>query len=415
MSAFHLPEIYTLQNGLRIVYQYNPGLVSHCGLVIGTGTRDEHPGKEGLAHFIEHVLFKGTRKRKSYQVLNRLEVVGGELNAYTTREETCVHASFIKPHLERAVEIISDIVLNSIFPDKELEKEKEVVLDEIHSYMDNPMEQIYDDFESQLFKGHPLGNPILGTEESVKNFSRKDVTGFVRKNYTADRMVFSYTGSSSFKEVVAKCQKYFQQVPVKLNTGARSRFRRKTIRHLAFDKATIQAHYITGGTAYSYYNRKRYPLFLLNNILGGPGMNSRLNMNIREKHGYTYNIESAYIPYSDTGLFNVYLATEKKFLDKTIRLVYKELKKLRENRISEFQLSRYRRQLTGHLAISQENKAGVMLNHAKSILSYGKPVNMEDLYRKIHEITASEILEVANEVLRLDTLSSLLYRPESQH
>ncbi len=402
-----------LKNGIRIVYMRSESPVSHCGLMVGAGSRDEETGKEGLAHFIEHLLFKGTEKRKAYQVLNRLEVVGGELNAFTTKEETCLHASFLAEHTERALELLADVFFHSVFPEKEMEKEKEVILDEINSYQDNPMEQIYDDFESMVFRGQPLGNPILGTPESVKSFKRKDLVGFVKNKYLNNLMVFSYAGSMPFEQVKNLCEKYLgiqgrKQIKAKeKSTRALSKKRQIETRK------TIQAHYITGGIAYSFHSPKRFPLFLMNNILGGPGMNSRLNMNIREKYGYTYQIESSYIPFRDCGLFSVYLATEKKFLDKTISLVEKEFDKLKKDRIGVAQLERFKYQMKGQLAISQENKAGVMINNAKSVLNYNNPVRISDVFAKLDNITSSQLLEVSNEILSSSKISSLLFNPLS--
>lgn len=404
---------HTFKNGIRLVYLENPSPVSHCGLMVGAGSRNEEKGKEGLAHFIEHVLFKGTKKRKSYQVLNRLEIVGGELNAYTTKEETCVHASFMPEHFERAVELISDIVFHSEFPEKEIEKEKEVVLDEINSYMDNPMEQIYDDFECLIFKGKPLGNPILGTHQSVKAFTRKDILGFIKQNYINQNIVFSYTGDLPFEKVKLTAEKYFAKEGRTGKNGKSSSVHSVKSRIYVEPKKTIQSHYIAGSVAYSVHSNKRFPLFLMNNILGGPGMNSKLNMNIREKYGLTYHIESAYVPFSDCGLFNIYLASEKKFLTKCLGLVEKEFNKMKTVRIGNSMLSRYKYQLKGQIAIAQENKPGVMLNNAKSLLNYNKPLNILEVFRKIDEVTADQILDVSNEILDNARISSLLYDPVS--
>lgn len=400
-----------LKNGIRIAYLRSESPVSHCGLMVDAGSRDEDPGKEGLAHFIEHLLFKGTEKRKAYQVLNRLEVVGGELNAFTTKEETCLHASFLTEHTERAMELLSDIFFHSVFPEKEMEKEKEVILDEINSYQDNPMEQIYDDFESLVFRGQPLGNPILGTPDSVKSFKRKDLVQFVKNNYLNNSMVFSYAGNLPYEKVRNLCEKYLGSKGRKqikqINKNTKALSNKKQVQ----TKKTIQAHYITGGIAYSFYSPKRFPLFLMNNILGGPGMNSRLNMNIREKYGYTYQIESSYTPFRDCGLFSVYLATEKKFLEKTIALVGKEFEKLKNDRIGNAQLERFKYQMKGQLAISQENKAGVMINNAKSVLNYNNTVNIDEVFAKLDAITSSQLLEVSNEILSNSKISSLLFNP----
>jgi predicted Zn-dependent peptidase len=380
--------------------------------MVAAGSRDEKNGAEGLAHFIEHVLFKGTKKRTSFQILNRLEIVGGELNAYTTKEETCVHASFMNTHFERAIELISDIFFNSEFPEKEIEKEKEVVIDEINSYQDSPMEQIYDDFECMIFKGQPLGKPILGTHKSVRSFNRKIIIDFIKKNYTTEKIVFSYTGNLPFEKVAAIAEKYLGTEGTFSNKKIKYSVRKSRKISVVEKKKTIQAHYISGSSAYSCYSKKRFPLFLMNNILGGPGMNSRLNLNIREKYGFTYHIESAYVPFRDSGIFNVYLATEKKFLDKSVNLVEREFKKLKEHKISSAQLSRYKYQLKGQIAISQENKAGLMLNNAKSVLNYNQPVNVDEIFKKLDAITPEEILEISNEILDGKRLSSLLYDPE---
>ena len=405
------PLIFTFPNGIRLLYIESTGEISHCGLMIGSGSRDESKGKEGLAHFIEHVLFKGTRKRSATQVLNRLDIVGGELNAYTSKEETCVHASMLHTHFERAAELVTDIVFNSQFPVKEIEKEKEVVLDEINSYQENPAEQIFDDFECLMFRGQPLGNPVLGTPESVRSFSRKDILNFTKQHYTSDRMVFVYSGNIPFEKVKSILGNYITNQKRKVHLNKKTGSKTLINKHVVDSRSVTHCHYISGSIAYSSQNKKRFPLFLLNNILGGPGMNSRLNMQLREKYGYTYNVESAYMVYRDTGLFNVYFAAEPKFLEKCKILVEKEFNRLKNDRISDSWLTKYKYQLKGQIAIGQENNASVMLNSAKSILVYDKPLNISEVFKRIDAITSSEILEVANEILNDKKMSSLLYRP----
>jgi predicted Zn-dependent peptidase len=402
---------FLLKNGLKVVYSYQDSPVAHCGLMVEAGSRDEQKGQEGLAHFIEHLLFKGTEKRKAWQVLTRLEMVGGELNAFTTKEETCVHASFLSENTERAIELIADIIFNSVFPEKEIEKEKDVVLDEINAYQDNPMEQIYDDFESMVFQGQPLGNPILGTPVTVKGFSRSDLVKFVRQKYLTNKMVFSYVGNQSPETIKNFCNTYLEGQGKSTKVSTRGLRIKNHRRRLVQPRKTFQAHYITGNIAYSSHSVKRFQLYLMNNILGGPGMNSRLNMNIREKYGYTYQIESSYVPFRDSGLFNVYLATEKKYLEKTISLVEAEFRKLKNEKISPLLLSRYKNQLKGQLAISQENKAGIMLNNAKSMLNYNKPVSLPEVFQCIENVTASQLMDVANEILKPSGISSLLFDP----
>ena len=405
-------SVFRLKNGVRMVYSYNHSPVSHCAVLVDVGTRDEPEGKEGIAHFLEHVFFKGTRKRRAYQVLNRLEHVGGEINAFTTREDTCIHASFSSEFMERSMELITDILFNSQFPVKEIEREKEVVLDEINSYLDNPMEQIMDDFESQVFRGNPLGNPILGTHSSVRNYSRNDLLKFIQKNYHPNSLVFSYCGNLPVEKVHNLFTKYFSSIPFKNSSkSVRIKFKKKKIGHEIQRKNIIQAHYTSGTTAYSVVNNKRISLFLLNNILGGPGLNSRLNMNIREKHGYTYHIESSFVPFSDTGLFNIYLATEEKFLEKSIHLINMEVNKMKEKKISKTQLNQYKKQLIGQIAIAMENKSNVMINHARSIIAYDKPVSFVDTVENIEELTSDHLIETANEIFRDSKMGSLTFLP----
>lgn len=397
---------------LRLAYIFSPGSISHCALMIGAGGRDEPEHKPGLAHFLEHVLFKGTKKRNAWQILNRLEVVGGELNAYTTKEETCIHASVLNEHFERAVELIGDIVLNPVFPEKEIVKEKEVVLDEIRSYLDNPTEQIFDDFECMVFRDHPLGRPVLGTEDSVKSFTRKDVTGFVENHYRPTEMVFSYCGNLPEEKVKQIAEKYF---PFKRKAAPDGKIKsviKKSALHHEEKRNVSHAHYICGSKAFHIQSNKRFALYQLNNILGGPGMNSRLNMNIRERHGLTYHVESGYAPFKDTGLFHVYLASDTKHLNRCIDLVNKEFKKLKEEKITPAQLTRYKYQLKGQIAIAQENRAGVMLNNAKSVLNYNKPLDIAELFKKIDAVTPEEVMDVANEILQEKKLSSLVYLPK---
>ena len=403
-------SIYTFSNGIRLIHQRSGySDIAHCAIIINAGTRDESAGKEGLAHFIEHVLFKGTTKRKSIHILNRLEVVGGELNAYTTKEETCIHASFMKQHFERAMELMCDIVFNSVFPAKELEKEKEVIIDEIRTYLDSPSEQIFDDFESQIFANHTLGNPVLGTFETVKSFTRKDIFDFIKDNYFTDKMVVSVVGDFDFEKVQTMCAKFIQQVKPKLNAPARKPFKIYKPKQITVAKTTEQAHFILGCTAYSFKDNKRIKLVLLNNILGGPGMNSRLNLTVREKYGYTYNIESNYTAYSDAGIFSLYLATEKKLLNKTIALAKKELNRLCEEQIKPTQLSQYKQQLIGQIALGQENKASVMIGLGRSLMNHGKVDTLQQVYEKIENITAEQLQLAAQDIFDEKMQSSLLF------
>lgn len=403
-------NLYELENGIRVVHQPIKNRVAHCGFIINTGTRDEKIEENGLAHFIEHSIFKGTSNRKAHHILNRIDNVGGELNAYTTKEKTCVYASFTNEHLERATELLSDILFNSTYPEKEIEKEKDVIIDEIHSYQDNPFEQIYDDFEELMFKNHPLSLNILGTIDSVKSFKRNDIIKFIDRNYATNKIVFSIAGDFTEKKIKHLIAKYLNQ-PLKSSTSLK---RSPFIKYIPFTKELIQDNYqdhcMIGNVAYSNNHKNKTGFVLLNNILGGPAMNSRLNMGIREKYGFTYNIESNYTAYTDSGLFNIYLGTDNKHLNKSIDLVHKELNKLRTKELSSSQLQKAKQQLIGQITLSEESKVNVMLGMGKSLLFYDKIDSLEDVYNKINRLTSKNLIDIANEVFDKNQLSSLIYK-----
>ena len=403
-------DIFTLQNGIRLIHKQTDSLVGHFGILVNTGSRDEDEDEHGMAHFIEHSVFKGTKKRKAYHILSRLEDVGGELNAYTTKEETCIYASFLIEYYNRALELISDIVFNSVFPENELSKEKEVVIDEINSYKDNPSELIYDEFEELIFKNNSIGRSILGTEESLKSFSAQKIIKFISQKYNTNEIVLSSVGNIPFKKLLQLVEHYFGNIPENSRTFKRKPFKNYKPDYITDDKNTYQSHCIIGSTAYNYKNKKRLGLYLLNNLLGGPGMNSRLNLSLREKRGYTYNIESNYSPYSDTGIFNVYFGTDNINLEKSIDLVKKELKELRLKKLGTLQLSKAKKQLIGHQAIAAENLEGYMLAIGKSLLIFDYVETIEEVNRKIQAITASDILEIANEIFPEDKYSYLIYK-----
>lgn len=401
---------YTLGNGIRLVHHPVSGMVAHCGLIIGTGSRDEESHEHGIAHFIEHMLFKGTSKRKAYHILSRLEDVGGELNAYTTKEETAVHASFLKDDYERAIEIISDIIFNSVFPEKEIEKEKDVVIEEINSYLDNPGELIFDDFEELIFAGQPIGHNILGTPATVKYFTKEIIRDFISKNYCTDQMVFCSVGNISFAKLTGMFKKYFQHIPDKPGRASAlppwSYKPSYITRHLN----TFQNHCIIGNIAYNLRDERRLGMFLLNNILGGQGMNSRLNLSLREKNGLAYNVESSYIPYCDTGAFSVYFGTENKNLEKSISIAMSELSKLRKTRLGIIQLNKARNQIKGYLARGYENHESLMLGLGKSLLVFNTVESTEEIYRKIDNISSAHLMEAANEIFDPERLSTLIYK-----
>ncbi len=402
-------QIHTLNNGIRVIHKQTNRTVSHCGLVINSGSRDELADEHGLAHFIEHGLFKGTKKRKTHHILNRLDVVGGELNASTSKEDTWVHASFLNAHYERALDLIADIVFNSTFPEKEISKEKDVIIDEINSYLDSPDDTIFDEFESMIFSNHPLGRTILGTAESVKKLTSKNALDMIHRCYRTDKMVFSSVSSLPLEKVVALTEKYLGNFYSPSSNNARTSFSKYQPNNIEINKDTFQVHYLLGNIAYSETHANKTGLILLNNYLGGPSMNNKLSMNIREKHGLAYNIESSYIAYQDTGFFSIYLGTDKKFFEKSKKLIYKELQKLRENKLGTLQLHQAKQQLVGQIALGQDSGLGTMLALGKSLLVYNKVDSMEKIFSKIESISASHLLEIANEVFDETELSSLAY------
>lgn len=402
-------QTHTLANGIRIIHKQTNRSVSHCGVVINSGSRDELVGEQGLAHFIEHGLFKGTTKRKTHHILNRLDVVGGELNASTSKEDTWIHASFLNKHYDRAIELISDIVLNSTFPEKEMEKEKDVIIDEINSYLDSAEDTIFDEFESMIFSGHSLGTPILGTVDSVRNLSSNDALTMINRCFQTDQIVFSSVGDLPFEKIIKLTNKYFGSVEPNIGSSKRQGFTSYKPTHIEKKKDTYQVHYLLGNLAYNETHPNKTGLILLNNYLGGPSMNNKLSMNIREKHGLAYNIESSYVSYQDTGFFSIYLGTDQKFFKKSKKLIYKELKSLRETRLGTMQLHRAKQQLIGQIALGQDSGLGSMLALGKSLLVYNKIDTIEEIYKRIERISSSELLEISNEIFEESQLSSLAY------
>ena len=386
--------------------------VSHCGLILKFGSRNEKENEHGIAHLIEHCLFKGTEKRKAYHILSRLDAVGGELNAYTTKEELCVYACFINQYYERAIELICDITFHSTFLDKEIDKEKEVITDEIHSYADNPSETLFEDFETILYPDHALGRTILGTEQSIKKFSQKEIQCFLTRMMDTSQIVFSSVGNIPYDKFEKLIQKHLAVIPKissndKLNTV--SKFK---LDNVELKKDLVQAHCIMGLPSYPLKNQKRKVLVLLANILGGSGMNNRLNLNIREKYGYTYSIESNYQSFIDTGNFNIYFSSETKNFDKIIKLINKELNTLKNKEIGATQLSLAKKQLKGHIAIGHDSNSNLMLSIGKSMLYFDQVESIEGVYDKIDSISALSLLEVANEMLDIDQFSSLSFMPK---
>ncbi len=402
--------LHTLDNGIRLVHHRIPGLVGHCGLIINIGSRNESLPEHGIAHFIEHMLFKGTKRRKAYHVLSRLEDVGGELNAYTTKEETAIHASFLKEDYERAIELISDISFNSVFPEKEIGKEKDVIIEEINSYLDNPSELIFDDFEELVFANQPIGRNILGTPESVKSFSKNMIDDFILNNYDSHQMVFCSVGNISDEKILKLFKTHFGHIV----TGKRIINDTKSWLYkpasITKKMDTYQNHCIIGNLAYDLQDKRRMGMFLLNNILGGQGLNSRLNLSLREKNGLAYNVESSYSPYYDTGIFSIYFGTDSHYLKKSIAIVMTELKILRTAKLGSIQLSKAKNQIKGYLARGYENHESLMLSLGKSLVIFDKIDSIEDLCKKIDAVTASELLETANEIFEPSKMSTLIYK-----
>lgn len=402
--------LHTLDNGIRMVHTRIPGLVAHCGIVINAGSRDEEEEEHGVAHFIEHMLFKGTKKRKPYHILSRLEDVGGELNAYTTKEETAIHASFLREDYERTIELISDIIFNSVFPEKEIEKEKDVVIEEINSWLDSPSELIFDDFEELVFSDQPIGRNILGTPESVKAFSQKKIADFISANYNPEEMVFCSVGNISDDKILRYFKKYFSGS----FTGKKKKKNNSSWQYkpssLTKKKDTYQNHCITGNLAYDLKDDRRIGMFLLNNILGGPGLNSRLNLSLREKNGLAYNVESNYSPYNDTGIFSVYFGTDAGTLEKSLEITMAEFKKLRTVKLGSIQLNKAKNQMKGYIARGYENHESLMLSLGKNLIVFNKIDSFEYLCKKIDELTPAGLMEIANDILEPSKLSTLIYK-----
>lgn len=401
--------LHTLGNGIRLAHYRIPGMVAHCGVVINAGSRNETENEHGVAHFIEHMVFKGTKKRRAYHILSRLEDVGGELNAYTTKEETAIHASFLKDDYERAIELISDITFNSVFPEKEMDKEKDVVIEEINSYLDSPSELIFDDFEELIFADQPIGRNILGSPESVKEITPRLIKQFIAGNYDTSEMVFCSVGNISDKKILKLFTRYFSPIPFNKKENRKDpSFSYKPL-SLTKKKDTYQNHCIIGNIAYDIKDDRRMGMILLNNILGGMGLNSRLNLSLREKNGLAYNVESNYNPYFDTGVFCIYFGTDARYLDRSISITMAELKKLRTARLGAIQLSKAKNQIKGYLARSYENHESLMLSLGKSIITFNRIDSIEEICRKIDDITDSGLLEIANEIFEPSELSTLIY------
>ena len=417
---------YTLDNGLRIIHLPSDSKVVYCGYQINAGTRNEDPGEEGLAHFCEHVTFKGTERRKAWHILNCLESVGGDLNAYTNKEGTVYYSAILKEHIARAVDLLTDIVFHSVYPQAEIDKEIEVICDEIESYNDSPAELIYDEFENIIFKGSPLGHNILGTAEQVRSFKTEDALRFTRKLYRPDNAIFFAYGDIDFKKLVRLLKKSFLSEERRVKSekfnspAAQAQF---NIQHSTFNtqhsfegqtivmqKNTHQAHVMIGTRAYDVNDSRRMPLYLLNNMLGGPGMNAKLNLALREHNGLVYTVESTMAAYGDTGIWSIYFGCDEHDVKRCLRLVRKELDKFMQKPLSEAQLKAAKKQIKGQVGVACDNRENFALDFGKSFLHYGWEKNVDRLYEQVDEITAEQIQAVAQELFDKDRLTTLIFR-----
>ena len=400
-----------LPNGIRIVHQeVTHTRLVHCGFILDIGSRDESKEQEGLAHFWEHMAFKGTKKRRAFHILNRLDSVGGELNAYTTKEKICFYASVLDSYYENAMELLFDITFDSVFPEKQIDKERNVILEEMAMYYDAPEDAIQDDFDDLVFAGHPLGRNILGTSESINGFKRDDFTQFIMENLDTEKLIFSSVGPLPMKKVVRLAQKHFSDLPAKCSTKKRLPFTEYLPKQEVTFRNLTQSQCAIGSPAYSVKDPKRLAFFALLNILGGPGMNSRLNLALREKYGYVYAVEASYTPYIDTGIFGIYFGTEPGQLNKGIKVdnqITHTLKMLHEG------AENFKKTLETQLAMAEENNVSLMLMMGKSLLDLGKIEDIVDIYKKIKEIKASELQDIANEMFEVDNLSVLTFKPKN--
>lgn len=405
-------HIHTLPNGIRVVHkQVAHTKIAHSGFILDIGSRDELASEQGLAHFWEHMAFKGTEKRKSFHILNRLESVGGELNAYTTKEKICFYSSVLDKHFEKSFELLADITFHSVFPEREIEKERGVILEEMSMYLDTPEDAIVDEFDAVVFENHPLGNNILGTKESVAGFTKQHFLHFLDRNLSTDALVFCSVSNLPFEKVVKLAEKFLSDIPIISKPIKRETFKLYSPKTVTIEKPISQAHCVIGCPAYALNDDRRIPFFMLVNLLGGPGMNSRLNLAVREKHGLVYTIDANYATYIDTGLLSIYFGTEKKQLRRTTSLVLKELKKLREKQLGSLQLHTAKEQLMGQLAMAEESNIGLMMMMGKSILDQGKVDSLNEIFGQIRTTSAKELQDIANDVLRDDNLSFLNYIP----
>ncbi|MEM6736497.1 MAG: pitrilysin family protein [Bacteroidota bacterium] len=405
-------ELMELPNGIRVIHkEIGHTKIANVGIMLDIGSRDEAVYEQGLAHFLEHMAFKGTKKRNPYHIINRLESLGGELNAYTTKEKICFYATLLDAHLEKAVDLLSDITFNSTFPEKEITKERMVILEEMSMYQDTPEDAIQDEFDEQLFPNHALGKNILGSQDTVNSFQQKHFKEFLSRNLNTEKIILASVGNYPIKKIIRLAEKYLKPIPHKNHTPKRTWVSEYTPTRKEIKKPIVQAHFAMGLPSLSVRNENRIPFFFLSNLLGGPSMNSRLNLSLREKHGLVYGVEVNYAPYLETGQFAIYFATDPKNLKKSQRLVLREIENLKNKPLGNLQLHKAKNQLKGQMALSEENKNAVMLMMAKSQLDLKKIPYLTEIFKKIDAINSSQIQELTKEYLPIDRMSSLTYLP----
>lgn len=406
---------HTFPNGLRVIHHRTAADVAYCGIAIDAGSRDELESEFGIAHFCEHMLFKGTNKRKAWHILNRMETVGGDLNAYTNKEETVVYSAFVKEHFARAAELICDVVLNSTFPQHEMEKEAEVIVDEIESYNDSPSELIFDRFENAIFKGHPLGHDILGSAERIRTYATDDAKRFVRRMYRPERMVFFVLGDIDFKHILRTVERCFvlpAEASENTETSESSESSDYTeSSHNIEHRSTHQAHVMLGCRGYASKDKRRIALYFLNNIIGGPGMNSRLNVALREHHGLVYTVESTLTNYTDTGTFAIYFGCDPEDVKKCLRIVRKELDRFINEPLTDRQMKAYIKQMSGQIRVACDNQENYALDMAKSFLHYGKFEGIDETLRHLNSLTPEFVQMVASETFREDNMTIVEFVP----
>jgi len=406
-------KLIKLSNGIRVIHQrITTTKIVHCGLILDIGSRDESFENQGIAHFWEHMAFKGTKRRKSYHIISSLDAIGGELNAYTDKEKVVFYASVRDQYFERAVDVLSDITFNSIFPEKQIEKERGVILEEMAMYFDSPDDSLQDEFESIVYKNHPMGMNILGRPDTVKSFRKRDFVNFVKNHMSTDEIVFSCVGNISVQEVERVVNTFLEVIPKKKATSKRKKFNVYKPAEAVLKRTVKQAKCAIGRDAYPIAHENRIPLFLLVNILGGPGMNSRLNLALREKYGFVYSIDAHYIPYTDTGMFAVFFGTEPRQLDRAINVVKKELYRFCEKPLSSRQLSSAKEQIKGQLAMSEENNLSLMLMMGRSLLDLGYIPSLDEIYQTIDKTTSTKLLRIARDIFDESMLSYLIMEPE---